>query len=235
MIRGYSAEQVRTAEQPLLAAGVPLMQRAAAGLAREIRSLDPRRALVLAGAGNNGADALFAAAELATGGVDVAIVLTGDHADAAALDAALAAGGRVHPAARAGALAASVDVVIDGILGTGTSADPSLRGTARDVVAAVRALPHPPTVVAVDIPSGIGPTDGSVPDPCVLAASITVTFGGYKAGLLLPPGSGFAGEIRLVDIGLGEQLASMTPVVVIDDGCRELDDTHKPDTYISPV
>jgi NAD(P)H-hydrate epimerase len=235
MIRGYSAEQVRTAEQPLLVAGVPLMQRAAAGLAREIRSLRPRRALVLAGAGNNGADALFAAAELATGGVDIAIILTADTAHAEALDAALAAGGRVHPAASAGALAASVDVVIDGILGTGTSANPSLRGAARDVVEAVRAVPQPPLVVAVDIPSGIGPTDGSVPDPCVLAASITVTFGGYKSGLLLQPGAGFAGEVRLVGIGLGEQLVHMTPAVVINDESGDHDDPHKPSTYIPPV
>jgi NAD(P)H-hydrate epimerase len=226
MIRGYSAEQVRSAEQPLLAAGVPLMQRASAGLAREIRSLAPRRALVLAGTGNNGADALYAASELATEGVDVAIILTGDHADAAALDAALAAGGRVRPTASAGALAASVDVVIDGILGTGTSADPSLRGTARDVVAAILASSHPAPVVAVDIPSGIDPDDGSVPDPCVLAARMTVTFGGYKSGLLLQPGAGFAGEVRLIDIGLGEQLAGMRPAIVIDGGTPRA--THPP-------
>jgi NAD(P)H-hydrate epimerase len=213
MTRGYSAEQVRAAERPLLAAGVPLMQRAATGLAREIRSLAPRRILLLVGAGNNGADAMFAAAQLAHDGVDVAIVTTGRTADPESLAAAIAAGAVVHPVAEVAGLAASVDLIVDGILGTGTSADPSLRGTARDAVAAILALPHRPPVVAVDIPSGIDPTDGSVPAPCVLPAAVTVTFGGCKAGLLIRPGADYAGEVRLVDIGLGEQLAAMEPVI----------------------
>jgi hypothetical protein len=68
----------------------------------------------------------------------------------------------------------------------------------------------------VDIPSGIDPDDGSVPDPCVLRATLTVTFGGYKAGLLLAPASGFAGEVRLADIGLGERLALVEPVLRLD-------------------
>jgi NAD(P)H-hydrate epimerase len=213
MIRGYSAEQLRDAEAPLLASGVPLMQRAAAGLAREIRTFSPARILVLAGAGNNGADALFAAAELAEGGTDVAIVTTGSGAHAEALAAALAAGAVVHPVSRVTALAASADLVVDGILGTGTSADPSLRGTARDVVETLLAVEGLPPVVAVDIPSGIGPSDGAVPDRCVLRATVTVTFGGVKAGLLIEPGAEFAGEVRLVDIGLGDELARMHPTV----------------------
>jgi NAD(P)H-hydrate epimerase len=213
MMHGYSARQVRDAEAPLLAAGVPLMQRAAAGLAREIHSLSPARILVLAGGGNNGADALFAAAELAEGGTDVAVVTTSAGTHAEALSAALAAGAVVHPAEHAPALATSADLVVDGILGTGTSDDPSLRGTAREVVEALLAVEGLPPVIAVDIPSGIGPSDGAVPDPCVLRAAVTVTFGGVKAGLLVEPGASFAGEVRLVDIGLGEELARMDPVV----------------------
>jgi NAD(P)H-hydrate epimerase len=210
---GYSAQQVRDAAAPLLAAGVPLMQRAAAGLAREIRTLSPGRILVLAGAGNNGADALFAAAELAGGGTDVAIITTGSGTHAKALAAALAAGAIVHPTGHAAAVAASADAVVDGILGTGTSADPALRGTARDVVESLLAVEGLPPVVAVDIPSGIDPTSGAAPDRCVLAAALTVTFGGVKAGLLREPGASLAGEVRLVDIGLGGELAKVRPVV----------------------
>ena len=45
-----------------------------------------------------------------------------------------------------------------------------------------------PYVVAVDLPSGIGVDDGDG-DGTVLDADLTVTFGGVKPGLLLPPGA----------------------------------------------
>lgn len=219
MINGYSAQQLRAAEAPHLAAGEPLMQRAAAGLAREVLTMLPNdggRVPLLAGVGNNGADTLYAGAELAAGGADVAIILTGGRALEPALEAALAAGARREDPSDAARLAASVDVVVDGILGTGTSADAAIRGAARLVVAAILpvvAASDGPLVVAVDIPSGIHPDDGEVPDPLVLPADMTVTFGGHKAGLLRKPASGLAGTVRLVDIGLGADLAALEPLV----------------------
>ena len=251
MRHAYSAEQVRRAEEPFLAAGVPLMARAAAGLAQEVRAeLEragrseagphygggrgtasgaqpdgggphaPGRVLVLAGTGNNGADALFAAAELAAAGVDVVIVQTGSRVHEEALAAAVHAGA-VAENADAGwtaGLARRSDVVVDGILGTGTGADPRLRGRARELVSAilpVLAETARPRVVAVDIPSGIDPTTGAVPDAVVLTADVTVTFGGLKAGLLLPPARSVAGEVRLIDIGLTDALDAMDPVLVL--------------------
>ena len=86
---------------------------------------------------------------------------------------------------------------------------------AREVVAAAipivgrRGIP----VVAVDLPSGINPDDGTVPDPTVLAATVTVTFGAVKAGLLLEPAARYAGRVELIDLGLGDELARMTPLV----------------------
>src|SRR5438132_351001 len=62
--RGYTVSEMRAAEQPLLEAGVPLMRRAAAALAAQIRDLGRSPVIVLAGAGDNGADALYAAVEL---------------------------------------------------------------------------------------------------------------------------------------------------------------------------
>jgi NAD(P)H-hydrate epimerase len=230
---GYSAEQVRAAEAPHLAAGEPLMAIAAAGLADAIRdTLRERIAgggtagvrgasiLILVGTGNNGGDALFAGAELAGEGADVALLPVGDRMHQEGRDAALAAGARIHEPSEVLAdlptRAAGSDVIVDGILGTGTGASPALRGTAREVVAAIlpalRAEPRP-AVIAVDIPSGVSPDDGSVPDPVVLPADVTVTFGGVKAGLLLPPASSLAGRVRLVDIGLGPDLARMVPLV----------------------
>ena len=216
--RGYTAAQVRAAEQPLLDAGEPLMRRAAAALAAELRDLAPRRVLVLVGSGDNGGDALFAAAELATEGVRVDLVATGSRFHAEAGAAAETAGASWADRDEVGTLAASADVVVDGILGTGTGASPALRGDARRIVADV--LPalestSRPRVVAVDLPSGIGPDDGAVPDPVVLPADLTVTFGAEKAGLLREPGSRYAGRVVLVDLGLGPYLPEH-PVVTAE-------------------
>lgn len=216
--RGFTAAQVRAAEQPLLDAGEPLMRRAAAALAAELRGLEPRRLLVLVGTGDNGGDALFAVAELAAEGVAVELVATGSHHHEEAAADAVSAGARWIAADEVASRAAGADLVVDGILGTGTSASPALRGLAREVVAAV--LPpldgtDRPRVVAVDIPSGISPDDGAVPDPTVLPADLTVTFGAIKAGLLLEPGSRYAGRVVLVDLGLDPHLGD--PVVVTEE------------------
>jgi hydroxyethylthiazole kinase-like uncharacterized protein yjeF len=213
---GYTAAQVRAAERPLLEAGEPLMRHAAAALAAEVRDLGPRRVLVLVGPGDNGGDGLFAAAELAADGVVVDLVATASRHHVAGAAAALAAGARWvdGDAAAAARAAADADVVIDAILGTGTDPSPALRGRARDVVRAIApALERAarPLVVAVDIPSGISPDDGSVPDDAVLPADVTVTFGAVKAGLLREPGSRYAGRIVLVDLGLGPYLGD--PVI----------------------
>ncbi|MEQ6898396.1 NAD(P)H-hydrate epimerase [Microbacterium sp. KR10-403] len=220
MRHGYSAQQIRDAEAPHLTAGEPLMARAAAALADAVREVlvgrDAARGriLLLVGSGNNGGDALFAGASLARDGHEVSIVELGSRTHAEGLHAALEAGARVV----ADAAAVSADVIVDGILGTGAAATPALRGRARAVVASL--LPalsgrDAAAVVAVDIPSGIDPDDGSVPDPTVLPADVTVTFGGYKTGLLRGDAVRLAGDVRLVDIGIGDDLAAMTPVVEV--------------------
>ncbi len=220
MIKGYSAEQIRGAEAPHLAAGEPLMARAATGLAREIRKLLPDaggRVVLLVGSGDNGGDTLYAGAELAADGTDVAIVATGNRVHEQALAAALGAGAHLEETDATAGLAVRANVIVDGILGTGASASPALRGSAREVIEAILPAatgPRHPFVVAVDIPSGISPDDGSVPDPLVLPADVTVTFGGYKAGLLFEPAATLAGRVHLIDIGLGPDLEKLTPLVV---------------------
>jgi NAD(P)H-hydrate epimerase len=221
----YSAAQVRAAERPLLDAGVPLMTRAAAGLAGELRSLlaasdRGTRVVVLVGTGDNGGDALFASATLAAGGAEVMLVRTGSRVHEAGWAAAMAAGAVETTPDAAPAQATDAAIVVDGILGTGASADPALRGTARDLVIALLPLvgrEDSPVVVAVDLPSGIDPDDGRVPDPAVLPADVTVTFVALKAGLLLEPARSLTGRIILIDIGLQPQLADVEPVLRIAD------------------
>ncbi|GAA3933814.1 NAD(P)H-hydrate epimerase [Microbacterium soli] len=191
----YSAAQVRAAEAPLLAAGVPLMRRAAAALAEVIAEHPPTRMLVLAGAGDNGGDALFAASTLAGSGIRTDILRTSDRVHEEALAAATDAGARTLPSDRIDPSA--YDLVVDGILGIGARG--SLRGTARDVVAAL--LPVLPPVVAVDLPSGLDPDTGAA-DAVVLPATTTVTFGAVKAGLVTGDGPRLCGRLVLVELGL---------------------------------
>ena len=216
MLLAYRSDDVRAAEEPLLAAGVPLMERASFALATAVaRQLLERRGRVggagvvlLVGGGNNGADTLWAGARLARRGAAVTALLVSDRAHPAGLEALTAAGGRVRMVDErsvdgAAAVAAAADVVLDGMLGIGARG--GLRGAAAGLAAVLRhavdAAARPPLVVAVDVPSGIGVDDGALPGD-VLEADLTVTFGSAKPGLLLPPAAAHAGEVQVVDIGL---------------------------------
>ena len=232
MTRGYSSSQIRAAEAPHLAAGEPLMRRAAHGLAGRILELLARRSgtdspptvLVLVGSGDNGGDALFAAAELAENGCAVHVIRTGSrlHEEGrAALLTVAGASAFIDPGDDvAGAVLRvvdeGVDVVVDGILGIAPAEgahSPALRGRAREVVAALLEAPALPPVVAVDIPSGIDSDTGTAADGVVLPATLTVTFGGVKAGLLRSDGRRLAGEVALIDIGTARELAGMQPAI----------------------
>lgn len=217
MISAFTGTQVREAEQPLLDSGegAVLMQRAAHGLAgavvRELHNRGQRiygaSVTVLAGKGNNGGDGLFAAAKLAARGMRTTAVLTADAAHPEALAAFLAAGGRTHMLAadnveELAVLAAGDDAIVDSILGTGARG--GLRGTAAELVALLQEL-KPALVVACDVPSGVDADTGEAHWP-VLAADVTVTFGGIKAGLLADPGEGCAGRVDLVRIGIEDSL-----------------------------
>jgi len=176
------------------------MRRAAAGLANAVadylRGAGGRvygaRVVVLAGAGNNGGDAMYAAAELARRGAVVdAVLLNPDKAHPSALAALRAAGGRVRDKL------GDYDVAIDGIVGIGGSG--SLRPDAEAFVGELtkRGVPF----VAVDTPSGIDVDTGRVDGPHV-EAELTVTFGTHKIGQLVDPAALACGTVHLIDIGL---------------------------------
>jgi len=216
LVSTYRAMQVRAAEAPLLAAGEPLMRRAAAALAAIVReemadAVSPR-ILVLVGSGDNGGDAMFAAALLARE-ADVELLLVSDRFHEHALSAATAAGAGRVDISEVRDTAWRYDVLIDGILGIGSSASSALRGTAREVVEAL--LPAVrrgrPRAIAADLPSGLHPDTGEA-DGVVLPAAVTVTFGAVKAGLVSGRGPELCGSVVLVDIGLGHGLADEVPV-----------------------
>ena len=208
MLTAHSVDQVRHAEAALLAR-LPdgeLMQRAVAGLTSECVRLLGRvygaRVLVVAGSGDNGGDALYAAARLARRGAAVeAVLLDEARAHAGGLAALRAAGGRVSAAGqwrlgRFAATGAGADLVLDGVVGIGG------HGGLRPAAATVfEQIPAESVIVAVDLPSGVDADTGEVSGPAV-HADVTVTFGTYKPGLLISPGAEHVGDLRFVDIGL---------------------------------
>ncbi len=197
--------KVRAAEATLMAAlpAGALMERAATGLAAVCGQLLGRRygarAVVLAGSGDNGGDALYAGAQLARRGTAVLAVAAGSRIHEGGAAALRAAGGRIagpdDPAVAAAIDAA--DLIMDGMLGIGG------KGGLREPYAALAAAAarSTATVVAVDLPSGVDADTGEVAGAAV-RADVTVTFGTWKPGLLIDPGASYAGVTELVGIGL---------------------------------
>ena len=218
----YSIEQVRALEEAAIAEqGVDaLMQRAAAAVAatgaqllRAARgAVYGARVLVLVGPGNNGGDALFAAARLARRGAAVTAVSCLGEPHPAGGAALLASGGRLvtladHPSSDRPAY----DLVVDGILGIGGR--PGLSGAVADLASWLVEQRIP--VVAVDLPSGVAADTGAVPGVAIRATH-TVTFGQPKACHLLEPALSHCGRIAVVDIGLPDDPAVQPMLTGLD-------------------
>ena len=196
----HDVPTIRAAEEALMAQ-MPegaLMQRAATGLATRTALLMRQtfgritglRLAVVAGSGNNGWDALFAASQLARRGVSVDILPTSDTLHEQGLRAAVGQGARIREPRRC-------DVVLDAVVGIGGT------GPLRPAAAAIRDVVDAELTIAVDLPSGLQPDSGDVPGE-VWRADHTVTFGTLKPGVVLRPD--ICGQVHLVDIGLDATL-----------------------------
>ncbi|MGB8382453.1 MAG: NAD(P)H-hydrate epimerase [Dermatophilaceae bacterium] len=214
MLQAYSVADVREVENAAMAV-LPdgeLMERASRALAevagQRLDEIGGSQVVALVGGGNNGGDALYAAAWLAGLGLDVGAVTTATgtvHPGAAATADDL--GVTIVPADEPGwrALLAQADVVIDGITGIGGRA--GLREEGRSWV---EAIPEDAYVIAVDLPSGTDPA-GEVRAGHAVKADETVTFGAAKPVHLLPAGELATGRLTVVDIGL--DFDACTPAV----------------------
>lgn len=183
------------------------------------RSSGAPRVLALAGGGDNGGDALYAASLLADAGVACAVLALHPRLHERGAAAAREAGVEIF---EAGALleAAGIErlagvpeidalldapVWIDGILGTG------LKGVPREPLASrlaeLDALrdDRGARVLAIDVPSGALDDEGRVEGP-LLRAEETVTMAALKSALVLPPASYAAGAVRVHDLGLESPL-----------------------------
>lgn len=222
MLLGYAVQDVRSAEDRVRA-GLPdgaLMQRAARGLAEVVAARmtehgkelglggrDPR-VVVLAGPGDNGGDALWAASYLAGAdddySPDVAVVGIAASLHPAGLAAAGDADvpvhhvdpGDTHLPDEVERLIHGADLVVDGLLGIGGR--PGLRGA---MALAVDAVPRSAYLLSVDLPSGADP-EGLVRPERMVHADETVTFGMLKPVHLLPATEPAVGTLTVVDIGV---------------------------------
>lgn len=93
------------------------------------------------------------------------------------------------------------DAVVDALYGTGFRGKAT--GQAEKAIEAVNAVGKP--VVAVDLPSGLEADTGQVHGPCI-RATVTVTFGLPKIGLVLEPGAQYCGKLVVADISLPRAL-----------------------------
>lgn len=184
------------------------MENAGRSAAQLLERLHPRGRVVAAvGGGNNGGDALVLLRTLAAWGRPVGWVAAATRAP----DPSLAHGFDIPSAGDdADRAFAEADLLVDGILGTGSSGAP--REPAAAVIAAMNASARP--ILALDLPSGVDPTTGEVPGSAVQART-TVCFGWPKRGLLFPPGRAHCGRLLAVEIGFPPLDASRVDAQVI--------------------
>lgn len=181
-------------------------------------------AIVLAGKGNNGGDALALARMLSIAGARVLTITVASAAGAAAgtsedcahnlrLLEALEddelclmdiehAGDGLNPWEavdiwRAGSAQTRREICVDGLLGIGVAG--GFRGALGDLAELTGEFD---AVVALDVPSGIHSDTGAALDSRAVEADMTVAMGALKPGLLLGQGRHRAGEVVVVDIGI---------------------------------
>jgi len=203
----------RYAIQTLGVPGIVLMENAGrqiADVARAMLAAGGRRALILAGCGNNGGDGFVVARHLAIAGIQTNVMLLAtrdqEQGDAATNLAILEKLGLPvlaidSPTAEvlrqlAPRLAAA-DLVVDGLLGTGTRGE--IREPYAGVIAAVNAAGRP--VLAIDIPSGLDCNTGRPLGPTIRATK-TVTLAAIKVGFREAGAAEYTGEVILADIGV---------------------------------
>jgi len=210
MIRAYAVSSVRGAEAAAMA-GLEegeLMSRAAAGLAAiasaRLGGPGGRRVVAMVGAGNNGGDALYAAASLARDGATVVVLKVAESVHEGGLRAARdagvlvlnALGGGAESAAEVSSALGRADLVIDGIVGLG-----GRPGLSPQVEGLLREVSDTAYVLAVDLPSGADP-DGEVAAQSCVFADETATFIAAKPVHLLPATEPAVGRLTVVDIGV---------------------------------
>jgi len=162
-----------------------------------------KKVLILVGPGNNGGDGLVAARHLDKMGAKVTLCLW--KRDPSGVENLTKKRLPViyfdDPSAKEELF--SADLIVDALLGTGRTRP--LEDKLAQFLGQVRETGCP--LIAVDLPTGLAANTGQVDQAC-LRASLTITLGLGKWGLFLFPGTEYAGEVEVVDIGIPKELAA---------------------------
>jgi NAD(P)H-hydrate epimerase len=226
--------------------GLLLMENAGLGIAQVIVEHlfqgKPRgkKAVIIAGPGNNGGDGFVVGRHLFNRGAEVRFIISvspekygGDAAVNFQIIDKMGLPYQVMQQDTADELKAIIkeaDLVVDALFGTG------FKGAAREPLASlIRSVNEAEKpVVAVDIPSGLEADSGRVAGECIKALT-TVTMGMPKIGLYLNPGAQYAGRVVVADISFPPELKSEEggDYYLIDEGMvsgalpLRLPDDHK--------
>lgn len=172
-----------------------------------------QKILIVAGTGNNGADGLALARLFAENECDVEVCLLGNQQKATEQfrkQLEILSHYPVFVWEKEGALQKLVSyaqkevkrygIIVDALFGVGLSR--KITGEFAAAIEAMNALQG--DKIAVDMPSGICANTGRVMG-VAFRADITVTFGFGKLGLYLYPGSDYAGQLEVEDIGISKR------------------------------
>lgn len=156
-----------------------MMENAGRNLSTYLRREGAETGAVYAGNGGNGGGGLVTARHLANAETDVTVVLDRDPSDldgAAAIQHGVVEAMDVTVTRDPGEVDAP-DVAVDALVGYGLSGP--LRGRAAELVHAVQSAP---SVVSLDVPSGLDATTGETSGPAVVPDAV-VTLALPKTGL----------------------------------------------------
>ncbi|QYK13476.1 NAD(P)H-hydrate dehydratase [Shewanella rhizosphaerae] len=204
----YTAQMIRDAEARLIASGEANLCQlidSAGQSAFELLQREGKlnsKILVLAGYGNNGADAYICATLLLESGCDVALYAV-ERSEAGegisyAKAAFLAAGG--HQLSDYEEALKEAEVIVDGLLGTGVKGE--LRAPFAEMIVAINR--YSPWILSLDVPSGIDVDTGA--GQLAVKADVTLTFGAPKQGLITGKARDCVGRLWFADIGLQDYL-----------------------------
>ena len=201
--------RIRVIEENTQQLGIPLlvlMENAGKCVADLVNELSDKKekVCILAGKGGNGGDAFVSARHLLSYGYDVTILELYEkekvsHPDAIRnMQVLTSMGARIIFSPSMETIAEELGkckIIIDGLLGTGIK--PPIRSPLRE---AIELINNSNAIkISIDVPSGVNPDTGEVPDIAV-HADFTVAMHYLKKGYR--KAQNYVGEIRLCNIGI---------------------------------
>jgi len=197
-------DQYTIEQEPILS--INLMERASLQLFQWVQSrFSASSALIVAGFGNNGGDALALARMLAFDGWDITVW----HYQPLKMSADCSASyNRMKHISQIKVLdidsipsleiPQNVSLIVDGLFGVGLSRP--LEGKAIEIVKLINQSKK--TIVAIDIPSGLMAEENQFPNDNVINATNTLTFEFPKLSFLFPENERMLGSWEILPIGL---------------------------------